>query len=174
MVRLENIRAIPVKALQVLANNSAIAQHLKDGFPFPYTTDHAKDFLKLANRGLMGYSFGIFADENFIGVGSILPQKDIYRKNGEIGYWIGEPYWGKGYGSKAVELLTSFAFDDLHLIRVFAGVFENNKASMKVLEHAGYALEAIHKSSIVKYGIVLDEYIYSKTHIANIRYLKAF
>jgi [ribosomal protein S5]-alanine N-acetyltransferase len=171
MVHLENIRAIPVKELQILANNKVVAGNLKDGFPHPYTLTNAKDFIRLSRKGLLGHGFGIFNDDTFIGVGNILPQRDIYRNNGEIGYWIGQPYWGNGYGKRAVELLTAYAFEKLNLIRVFAGVFANNKASMKVLENSGYKLEVILKSSIVKHGIILDEYLYSKLNVNNEQYL---
>jgi ribosomal-protein-alanine N-acetyltransferase len=170
MVHLKNINTIPIKELQLLANNKRIAENLKDGFPHPYTLENAKDFIRFAGQGLMGRVFGIFAGESFVGVGSIVPKDDIYKINGEIGYWIGQPYWGKGYGKKTVELLTAYAFHEIRLVRVFAGVFANNKASMKVLEHSGYTLEAILKSSITKYGIILDEYIYSIRNINN-RYI---
>ena len=171
MVHLKNIRSIPVKELQILANNEVIARNLKDGFPHPYTLTNAKDFIRLARQGLLGHAFGIFNDDTFIGIGSIVPQRDIYRNNGEIGYWLGQPYWGKGYGKKTVELLTAYAFEKLNLIRVFAGVFANNKASMKVLENSGYKLEVILKSSIVKNGIIADEYLYSILNVNNEQYL---
>ena len=161
MIYLKNTSLIPVADLQRLADNSAVAQNLRDVFPNPYLLEDAQQFIELAGKGVMGHVFGIFEEDTFIGVGSIVPQQDVYKNNGEIGYWIGEPYWGKGFGSKAVELLTSYAFNELKLIRVFAGVFQNNTASMKVLEKSGYELEAVLKSSIVKNGVILDEYLYS-------------
>jgi ribosomal-protein-alanine N-acetyltransferase len=161
MVRLGDIHKVSARDIQALANNKSIAENLKDGFPHPYVLQNAKDFLLLVKQGLLGHVFGIFLADQFIGIGSILPQHDIYKKNGEIGYWIGEPYWGKGYGRQAVRLLTTYAFDEMQLVRVFAGVFAKNKASMKVLEYAGYKLEAIMKSSIIKYGVITDEYIFS-------------
>ena len=172
MVHLENIQSISPEELQILANNTGIAENLKDLFPHPYTIGDANDFIYLADQGGLGHTFGIFTGDIFIGVGSIMPQKDIYKYNGEIGYWIGQPYWGNGFGKKTVELLTSFAFEELGLIRVFAGVFPNNKASMRVLENSGYVLEAILKSSIVKNGIISDEYIYSIINSKNQKYTK--
>lgn len=84
----------------------------------------------------------------------------MHRYSGEIGYWLGEPFWGNGYATQAVKLLTRFAFEDLNLIRIFAGVFESNLPSMKVLEKAGYHLEAVLKSSVCKSGKFLDQYLY--------------
>lgn len=161
IIQLKNVNHIPLSELQVLGNNRAIAQNLRDVFPNPYTLKDAADFINLANKGILGYTFGIFTGDTFIGIGSIVPQEDVYRNNGEIGYWIGEPYWGKGYGTEAVKLLTLFAFEELHLLRVFANVFSQNAASMKVLEKAGYSLEAILRSSVLKNGIVSDGYLYS-------------
>lgn len=81
--------------------------------------------------------------------------------NADIGYWIGESYWGKGYGTEAVRLLVRYAFDELKLIRVYASVFESNRASMRVLEKSGFHLEVIIKSGIIKNDVVMDEYVYS-------------
>ncbi|MET1054069.1 MAG: GNAT family N-acetyltransferase [Pedobacter sp.] len=161
MVNLRDIGSIPFKELQILADNAEIAKNLRDAFPHPYTTEDARNFLNLAEKGVLGHAFGIFAGETFIGVGSIVPQHDVYRLNGEIGYWLGEPHWGKGYATAAVKLLTKYAFEDLQLFRIFAGVFAYNPASMKVLEKNGYKLEAVLRSSLIKNGRITDEYLYS-------------
>lgn len=158
---MRNINSIPLHDLQRLADNPKIAANLKDIFPSPYTLDDAREFIRLTKEGLLGNIFGIFSHETFIGVGGIVPQKDVYRNNGEIGYWIGEPFWGKGYASQTVNLLTCYAFNELKLFRVFAGVFSGNLASMKALEKNGYQLDAIVKSAIIKNGQILDEYLYS-------------
>jgi ribosomal-protein-alanine N-acetyltransferase len=161
MLNLKPVQSIPLAELQKLANNNKIARNLKDVFPHPYTMQDAVDFLRLVEQNRLGHVFGIFDDETFTGIGSIVPKEDIYRINGETGYWIGEPFWGKGIATKAVKLLTVYAFQELGLARVYAGVFEHNTASMKVLEKAGYTLEAIIKSSIIKNGRIMDEYLYS-------------
>ncbi len=161
MIQLKHTKFIPVDELQLLANNGKVARYLRDAFPNPYAKADAKWFLEMADTGRFGHTFGIFNNDIFIGVGSIVPQLDIYRINGEIGYWLGEPYWGQGYGTAAIKLLTAYAFEELKLLRVFAGVFAGNMASMKVFEKAGYKSEAIIKSSIIKNGVVLDEHVYS-------------
>jgi RimJ/RimL family protein N-acetyltransferase len=161
MVNLRHIHSIPLAELQQLANNYNIARNLKDAFPHPYTKQDAAEFMKLAEQNRLGHVFGIFYDDTFTGVGSIVPKEDIYRISGEIGYWIGEPFWGKGIASAAVKLLTTFAFRELGLTRLYAGVFQHNTASMKVLEKSGYTLEAIIKSSIIKNDTIMDEYLYS-------------
>ncbi|KQB98834.1 GNAT family N-acetyltransferase [Pedobacter sp. Hv1] len=160
MVTLKEIQEASTIAIQQLANNPLIAQNLKDVFPHPYALANAEEFMALAKQGVLGHVFGIFVDETFIGVCRVVPHGDIYRNNAEIGYWIGEPYWGKGYATQTVQLLTDFAFNELQVLRVFAGVFSPNKASMRVLEKAGYTLEAVLKSAIVKNEVILDEHLY--------------
>ncbi len=112
--------------------------NLRDAFPYPYTLDDAVAFLELAKNGSLGHVFGIYDDNTFIGCCSLIPQNDVYHINAEIGYWIGETYWGKGYATKPVKLLLDYAFQKLELLRVYAYIFEYNTASMKVLEKAGF------------------------------------
>jgi ribosomal-protein-alanine N-acetyltransferase len=89
-------------------------------------------------------------------------QKDIYRLSAEIGYWLGEPYWGKGIALKAVNLITEYGFNELELVRIYSGVFDFNKASHRVMEKAGFKLEAVFERSVIKNGIICDEYRYAK------------
>jgi len=161
MIELQDITSTKPQEIQFLANNHAIAKNLRDIFPFPYTLNDAHNFLELAASGKLGKVFGIYSQGNFVGVGSIIPQRDVYRLNAEIGYWIGEGYWGRGYATNAVKLLAKYAFKELKLLRVYAYVFGFNTASMRVLEKAGFEREAIIKSSIIKEGKVHDEHLYS-------------
>ena len=61
-------------------------------------------------------------------------QQDVYRRSAEMVFWLGEPYHGRGIATRAVALITAYAFKELKLVRVFAGVFDHNTASMRVLE----------------------------------------
>ncbi|MNY55066.1 hypothetical protein D3C86_1910110 [compost metagenome] len=58
--------------------------------------------------------------------------------------------------------MTEYAFETFEITRMEAGVFEFNKASMKVLEKNGYTLECIHEKSVIKNNNVYDEYIWVK------------
>jgi ribosomal-protein-alanine N-acetyltransferase len=86
---------------------------------------------------------------------------DIYCKTGIIGYWLAEPFWGKGIMPSVVELVTRYAFTHLDIIRLQAGVFSKNLASMRVLEKAGYQKEGISRNAIIKNGEVMDEHVYA-------------
>ncbi|MCC8408822.1 GNAT family N-acetyltransferase [Mucilaginibacter sp. UR6-1] len=160
MLKLWGFDNVPAERLQLLADNANIARNLRDIFPHPYTVTDAEEFIDAAVQGNIPHVFGIFEDDEFIGVGGITVKTDIHRNSAEVGYWIGEPYWGKGYATTAVKLLTEYAFN-IGLIRVFAGVFAHNKASQRVLEKAGYILEAVLRSAITKNGEVMDEYLYA-------------
>lgn len=80
----------------------------------------------------------------------------------EIGYWLGENYWGRGIATEAVKLLTKYAFSGLGLRRVYAYVFSFNKASARVLEKAGYKLEGKLRKQAVKRGKPIDALLFAK------------
>ena len=166
-ITLKDIQLASPKDIAALANDREVSRNLRDTFPYPYTEQDAVTFLNLCKAGKCGYNYGIFnQDDIFVGTCGIIPKKDIYRLTAEIGYWIGRPYWGFGYATQAVEQLLPIAFNDLKLVRVYAEVFEYNKSSARVLEKAGFKLEAVLKNNMIKEGKIMDSYIYS--HLADI------
>lgn len=161
MIQLRKIENESPWVISQLANNYEIAKNLRDIFPHPYTIDNAVSFIELVKTGELGFVFGIYSENEFIGCCSLNPQSDVYRINAEVGYWIGEPYWRNGYATETVKLLVEMAFNQLGMQRVYANIFEYNMASMKVLEKVGFEKEAIIKSSVIKKGQIFDEHIYS-------------
>lgn len=147
--------------LVLLANNPLIAQFMTDGFPHPYTPEHARGFIEFANRDQPVRILAIDIDGQAAGGIGIHPQADIHRKNAELGYWLGEPYWGRGIMTDAVRQMVQFAFAHYDITRVFARPFGNNIASQKVLEKAGFTLEARLEKTLFKNGEFLDELIYA-------------
>ena len=87
---------------------------------------------------------------------------DVERYSAEIGYWLGESYWGRGIVTEALVLVTDYVFATPNLLRLFALPFADNAASMRVLEKAGYVREAILRSSSVKYGKPRDQALYAR------------
>lgn len=71
------------------------------------------------------------ADGEFLGAASV--------RGEEIGYWIGRPHWGRGYGTEAVRRLTRLMFQAFGAEKVAAGIMADNPASARVLEKAGFA-----------------------------------
>ena len=148
--------------LAKLANNKKIWDNLRDYFPYPYNENDADFFIKLTEQENPKQNFGIEYNGKLCGVIGLIIQKDVYRKSAEIGYWIGEPYWGMGIATKAVELITVYGFNTLNLNRIYTGVFEYNTASMKVLEKNGFEKEGIFKKAVFKNEKFFDEHRYYK------------
>jgi ribosomal-protein-alanine N-acetyltransferase len=95
----------------------------------------------------------------------------LQRNNqaGELGYWIGVPYWNKGYGTDAVGRVIRFAFEDLELIRIYARHFGGNIASGRVMEKARMKKERILRQCVMKNGVMMDmvEYAILKSEYNN-------
>ncbi|MEM7084673.1 MAG: GNAT family protein [Bacteroidota bacterium] len=163
----EKIKIRPLKLsdkaeLAKLANNKKVWDNLRDYIPFPYKESDAEFFINQTKKEVPKQTFGIEYKDKLSGVIGLVMQKDVYRKSAEIGYWIGEPFWGNGIATKAVELITNYGFDELDLNRIYSGVFEYNMASMKVLENNGYEREGIFKNAILKNNKVCDEHRFYK------------
>lgn len=149
------------------ANNAAIARFMTDQFPHPYTPEHGKIFIEFATSNPTAKIFAIEVNGEVVGGIGIHPQTDIYRKNAEMGYWLGEPFWGKGIITQAIGQIVDFAFNNLNIDRVFARPFGSNKASQRVLEKAGFSLEARFSKTFFKNGNYEDELIYARRRKAD-------
>ncbi len=144
------------------ANSRNIWRNVRDHFPSPYTEQDAKLWIKIANRDTSMISLAIETAGEAVGGIGVVFKDDVYQHTAEIGYWLGEAYWNRGLTSRAVVAVSDYAFEHCDIIRLYAGVFEHNTASARVLEKAGYALEARLRKGIIKDGQVMDELIYSK------------
>lgn len=142
------------------ANNAKIAANLRDAFPHPYTIKDAGNWIAAMQQQLNNLVLAIEINGEVCGGIGMHRFTDVDRMKAEVGYWLSEDYWGKGIVSEAVPAFVKHIFATTDLIRLQAGVFQHNKASMKVLEKAGFSLEAIHKKAIIKNNQILDEYIY--------------
>ena len=105
-------------------------------------------------------TLAIEAEGALVGVVGLVMGTDVQRLSDEIGYWLGEPHWGRGIATEAVRQMTDYAFGELGLVRVFAMVYPYNKGSQHVLEKAGYQLEGIQRLSVIKNGLLMDSYYY--------------
>lgn len=143
------------------ANNFNIARFLTDGFPHPYTEENARAFIAMATKEVPVHIFAIEVEGKAVGGIGIHPQSDIMKKNAELGYWLGEAYWGKGIITAAIKQMIDFAFSTYDITRIYARPFGNNAASQKVLQKAGFVLEARIEKNIFKNGEFLDELIYA-------------
>jgi len=143
------------------ANNYNIAKCIADIFPYPYHRKDGEVYLSLVVGENPTKTFAIEIGGEAVGSIGLTPKGDVYRKNMEIGYWISEEYWGKGIVTEAVKQVTQYAFATFDVSRIYAAVFGFNTGSQKVLEKAGYTLEAKLEKTIYKNGEYIDELIYS-------------
>lgn len=161
-LRVRPWRKSDLDALLRHANNPKIAANLRDQFPYPYTRRDGVDYLNYVREMEPPMSFAVeHAGEAIGGIGFKLGT-DIARLSIEMGYWIGEPFWGRGIASRAVTASSEWAFDGYKVVRIFATVFSHNAASIRVLEKSGFTREGILRRSAVKNGMVLDQLMYAK------------
>jgi RimJ/RimL family protein N-acetyltransferase len=149
-------------ALAKIANNKKVWDNVRDRLPYPYTKKDAKEWLALVKKQKTTTTFCVEVDGEMAGSVGFTLKEDVYRKNAEIGYFIGEEFWGKGVATEAVRQLVEYIQKNFDLARIYAEVFEYNKASMKVLEKNGFYLECIRKRAAIKNDIILDDYVWVK------------
>jgi ribosomal-protein-alanine N-acetyltransferase len=135
---------------------------ISDAFPFPYTRTAGEEFISRVSKDNPTKIFAVDREGKAVGSIGIFPQTDIHSKNAELGYFLGERYWGLGIMSDAVRQIAEYGFRTFDITRVYACPFGNNKASHRVLEKAGFILEARFIDAVFKNGEFLDELIYSK------------
>jgi len=161
-LRVRSWRKNDLDALVRYANNANVAANLRDQFLHPYTRFAAAAYLVEVRSAEVETSFAVeYAGEAVGGIGFKLGT-DISRLCAEMGYWLGEPYWGRGLTTRAVLACSEWAFENYKLTRVFAMAFSHNVGSMRVLEKAGFAREGILRRSAIKNGIILDQVLYAK------------
>lgn len=150
-----------VGSLVTHANNRKIWINLRDRFPYPYTKADARAFIRTTRRMEPETNFAIAVDGVAVGGVGFVLQPDVDRLSAEIGYWVGETLWGRGIVTEALIATTRYAIEQHGLTRLFAVPFAYNTASCRVLEKAGYALEARLRRSAIKGGVIVDQLQYA-------------
>ena len=143
------------------ANNRKIWINLRDRFPYPYTTTHGRQFLSHVAHQRLPTVWAIEVGGEAAGGIGLVQQTDVERVSAEIGYWLGEQFWGRGVMTEALKAVTAEAFELLELQRIFALPFADNIGSIRVLEKAGYALEGRLLQSAIKDGTIRDQLLYA-------------
>ena len=144
------------------ANNRNIWLNVRDTFPHPYTRSDALDWVQLASGEGLNLVFAIDIDGFAVGAVGLRPGEDVNRLSAEIGYWLGEEFWGRGIATEVLAAVTEYAFQSLGMARVYAEVFEWNAASMRVLEKCGFEREGVLRKAAMKDRKLIDQIVYSK------------
>src|SRR5436190_10366679 len=94
-------------ALQRHANNRNVSSHLRDRFPFPYELEQARAFLGFVAKQPSPTVWAIEVEGEAVGGIGIELHTDVERVSAEIGYWLGEPFWGRGIATDALTAVTA-------------------------------------------------------------------
>jgi RimJ/RimL family protein N-acetyltransferase len=150
-----------LESLVRYADNRNIWLNVRDRFPHPYTKRDGRAFLLEASARSSDARLAIAVGGEAVGGIGFAVRPDVERVSAEIGYWLGEPFWGRGIATEAVTTITRRAVESHGLTRMYAVVFAWNTASCRVLEKAGYTLEGRLRRSAIKDGRITDQLQYA-------------
>ena len=158
-------RLSDAKDLAATLNNKKILNNLRDGLPFPYTEQDARDYIctMLSSDENSTFAYAITIDERAVGSIGAFRKSNIHRQTAELGYYLAEEYWGRGIMTEAIRQLCGIVFDTTDILRIYAEPFAYNTGSRRALEKAGFTFEGLMKNNAVKNGKVLDMALYSLT-----------
>jgi RimJ/RimL family protein N-acetyltransferase len=143
------------------ANNRKIWINLRDRFPHPYTRSAGRQWLRHVRTTAPETLFAIAVDGAAVGGIGFVLHGDVERVSAEVGYWLGEAFWGRGITTEALIAITDYATRTHGLTRLYALPFAWNAASCRVLEKAGYVLEARLRRNVIKDNIITDSMQYA-------------
>ncbi len=154
-------RTADAESLVEYADNRKIWMNLRDAFPHPYTRREARNSIRTVRERTPETTFAIAVKEEAVGSIGFVLRPDVERVSAEIGYWLAEPFWGRGIATDALAAITDHAIATHALTRIYALPFAGNAASCRVLEKAGYVLEGRLRRSAIKNGVITDQLQYA-------------
>lgn len=144
------------------ANNRNVWRNLTDAFPHPYTDADVDRWLAFIASQPEPTHWTIDVDGEAIGGIGVSLRDGMLAHTAEFGYWIGEPFWGRGIGSAAAAAVSAYAFERFALRRLEAMVFAWNPVSMRILEKCGFEREGVMWASALKDGQIVDRVMYAR------------
>ena len=151
-------------ALVKMASDNNVWIQMVNRFPQPCTLLDAENWiLKTRSNFSLPAVFAIDMDGKVIGgIGVILHQEQGLN-DAELGYWLDEQYWNRGIMTEAIVQMVKYTFKTFAIARIFAEVLTGNKASIRVLEKAGFTREKVLYRVTIRNGRYIDGYVYSIT-----------
>ena len=149
-------RVTDAGSLAAYANNERVWRNMSDSFPHPYTLALAQHWVERGHVDFGGDNWAIAWQDEAVGGCGLQQGAGGDRCNAEIGYWLGEPFRGRGVVTQVVRVLAEQAFARSEITRVFAPVHAGNAGSMRVLQKNGFFREAELRQSAIKAGHVID------------------
>ena len=144
------------------ADDPRVSQFLRDRFPSPYRREDADSWIAHVAGQETPQDFAIVVGDQPIGGIGIEPFSDVFAVGGELGYWLGVRWWGKGYATEAVAAIANYGLGALGLLRLQAMVYGPNVASARVLEKTGFTHEGTLRRAACKRGVVHDVRMYAR------------
>jgi ribosomal-protein-alanine N-acetyltransferase len=147
-----------VPAIVRLAGTNEVAATTVN-IPHPYAEDDARGFVAKASedfRAGRSVSFAISISPGRELCGAVGLHIAEAHSHAELGYWIGVPFWGRGYATEAANAAVAFGFETLCLHRIYAHHFAGNTASQRVLEKIGMRHEGRSRHHIQKWNQFID------------------
>lgn len=149
---------IPVLAKYL--NNKKIWDKCRDSLPYPYTEKDAEQFISFVEKQSEQNNYCIEINHEAAGNISFIKGTDVERYSAELGYWLAEPYWNQGIMTEAIKQAIEDYLSHTDTVRIHANVYENNLASMRVLEKAGFHKCGIFRKACFKNGQFVDCHCY--------------
>lgn len=143
-------------------NNKKIWDNLRDGLPFPYTPQDGRAFIQFQADDPSLTCYGIVVDGEVVGNIGFTRSHDVERFTAEVGYYLGEAYWGKGIMTAALREAVADYFANTDAVRLFATPYAYNNASAKVLEKAGFTFKCTLSQAAYKNNRFVDMLYYEK------------
>ncbi len=131
-------------------------------FPHPYKREDALALIGLAKKQYeekSGFHFGIRLDAGMLIGACNVGRLDYRDMKGEVGFWLGKPYWGEGYAKDALELLLGFCFNKLRLNRAYASVLAFNGRALRLLASLGFVKEGVLRQNALVGDMFVDEIV---------------
>ena len=144
------------------ADNAKIAANLRDVFPCPMPHRMRPRLWRAASGRRAGVRCAgpLRWTAKLRAASGLFLGSDVYRRSAELGYWLGEPFWGRDHDRRCGNHVPG-GLCSLDIVRIHAEAFARNAASRRVLEKAGFALEGTLRRSVYKNGEMLDSCIYA-------------
>lgn len=163
MIEIREWRTEDAKSLAVIADSKKVQDNLRDGLPYPYTEADALWYINscISADKSDNFCFAIVNNNEVVGSIGIFRQGNIHFKTAELGYYIGENFWGQGIGTEAIRLACKQVFGSTDIVRIYAEPFAENVASCRVLEKNGFVLEGILRKNAFKNGVFRDMKLYA-------------
>ena len=152
-------------AVARLLDNWDVAQWLVQA-PYPYTEAEARAWIRQASRRWHNGAERQFAiclkgasTESLIGHAGLRLEKD--GQSAELGYWLGEPHWGRGYATEACGRILRYGFEDVRAARIWATALPDNARSFRVLAKLGFARSGSHRQRFGPREVTVDAPVWS-------------